>query len=82
MNLPRGSEGQLFVYVFTDRDPRTEDWWGGIDSASPTGPNGAFVPADIQGIEIYNHPSILPDQFDSGRDALCGVVVVWTKWDN
>jgi hypothetical protein len=57
-------------------------WWGGIDTASPTGPNGAFVPADIQGIEIYNHPSILPDQFDSGRDALCGVVVVWTKLEN
>ena len=55
-------------------------WWGGIDAASPTGPDGAFVPADIQGIEIYNHPSILPDQFDSGRDALCGVVVVWTSW--
>jgi len=56
-------------------------WWGGIDTASPTGPDGAFVPADILGIEIYNHPSILPDQFDSGRDALCGVVVVWTKWE-
>ena len=57
-------------------------WWGGIDTASPTGPDGAFVPTDIQGVEIYNHPSILPDQFNSGRDALCGVVVVWTKWEN
>jgi hypothetical protein len=57
-------------------------WWGGIDTSSPTGPDGAFVPADIVGVEIYNHPSILPDQFDSGRDALCGVVVVWTKWEN
>jgi hypothetical protein len=54
-------------------------WWGGIDGASPTGPDGAFVPADIDGIEIYNHPSILPEQFNSGRDALCGVVVVWTR---
>ncbi len=57
-------------------------WWGGIDTASPTGPDGAFVPADILGIEIYDRPSILPDQFDSGRETLCGVVVVWTKWEN
>jgi len=54
-------------------------WWGGIDTSSPTGPDGAFVPADIAGIEIYNHLSILPDQFNSGRDAQCGVIVVWTK---
>ena len=54
-------------------------WWGNIDQSSPNGPDGAFAPGDLEAIEIYNHPSILPDQFDSGRDSLCGVVVVWTK---
>jgi len=54
-------------------------WWGGIDTASPTGPDGAFDPADIVGIEIYDRASDLPAEFDSGLDALCGVVVVWTK---
>jgi hypothetical protein len=54
-------------------------WWGPIDLASPNGPDGALTSADIEGIEIYNHISILPDQFNSGRDALCGVIVVWTS---
>ena len=43
------------------------------------GPDGAFALGDIEAIEVYNHPSILPDQFNSGRDSLCGVVVVWRK---
>ena len=42
-------------------------------------PDGAFALGDIEAIEVYNHPSILPDQFNSGRDSLCGVVVVWRK---
>ena len=54
-------------------------WWGNIDRAGPDGPDGAFALGDIEAIEIYNHPSILPDQFNSGRDSLCGVVVVWRR---
>jgi len=54
-------------------------WWGSVDEASPRGPDLALLPDDIEAIEIYSHPSILPEQFNSGRDALCGVVVVWRK---
>lgn len=54
-------------------------WWGSIDDASPGGPDLALIPDNVEAIEIYNHPSILPDQFNSGPDALCGVVVVWTR---
>ena len=53
-------------------------WWGPIDEAGDSGPDGNFVPSDIEAIEIYNHPSVLPDQFNSGREAQdCGVVVLW-----
>ena len=53
-------------------------WWGPIDGASDSGPDGKFVPSDVEAIEIYNHPSILPDQFNSGKEAQdCGVVVLW-----
>ncbi len=55
-------------------------WWGPIDQASSTGPDDVLLPSDLTAIEMYNHPSILPDQFNSGRDAEeCGVVVVWRK---
>jgi hypothetical protein len=54
-------------------------WWGNIDRAGPDGPDGAFALGDIEAIEVYNHPSVLPEQFNSGRDSLCGVVVVWRK---
>jgi hypothetical protein len=53
-------------------------WWGPLDESSDAGPDGKFVPDEIEAIEIYNHPSILPDQFNSGREAEeCGVVVLW-----
>ena len=53
-------------------------WWGPLDESSDYGPDGKFVPSDIEAIEIYNHPSVLPDQFNSGKEAQeCGVVVVW-----
>jgi hypothetical protein len=55
-------------------------WWGPVDEASDAGPDGKFVPSDIEAIEIYNHPSILPDQFNSGKEAMdCGVIVLWMK---
>jgi hypothetical protein len=55
-------------------------WWGPIDEASATGPDTKIFPRDLEAIELYNHPSILPDMFDSGREAQdCGVVVVWTQ---
>ena len=53
-------------------------WWGPVDEAGDRGPDSRLVPADIEAIEIYNHPSILPDQFNSGKEAQdCGVVVLW-----
>jgi hypothetical protein len=53
-------------------------WWGPIDESGDSGPDGRFVPSDIEAIEIYNHPSVLPDQFNSGKEAQdCGVVVLW-----
>jgi hypothetical protein len=54
-------------------------WWGSIDEVHSAGPDAKLLPTDIQGIEIYNHPTILPEEFDTGRDSLCGVIVVWTK---
>ncbi len=54
-------------------------WWGGIDDASEWGPDGALNPGDVEAIEVYNHTSILPDQFDTGKETLCGVIVVWRK---
>ena len=33
---------------------------------------------DIQGIEVYNGPSDVPGEY-AGRNAGCGVVVIWTK---
>ncbi len=54
-------------------------WWGSIDEVNAAGPDGLLLPNDIQAIEIYNHPSVLPERFDSGNDSLCGVIVVWTR---
>jgi carboxypeptidase family protein len=54
-------------------------WWGDINQASVYGPNGAIAPGDVEAVEIYNHIAIVPEQFNSGRDSMCGVVVVWTR---
>lgn len=40
------------------------------------GPNTPI--RDIQGIEVYNGPSDVPGEF-AGRNAGCGVIVIWTK---
>lgn len=40
---------------------------------------GPFVPiGDIEGLEIYTGASDVPGEF-AGSDAMCGVVVIWTK---
>ncbi len=55
-------------------------WWGPVDEASDRGPDNKFLPDDIEAIELYNHPSILPAMFNSGREAEeCGVVVMWSR---
>jgi len=54
-------------------------WWGSIDDASDRGPDGAFVPDDIAAVEIYRHPSIVPEVFNIGRDIEGGVIVVWRR---
>lgn len=40
------------------------------------GPNTPI--RDIQGLEVYNGPSDVPGEF-AGRNAGCGVIVIWTK---
>ena len=49
--------------------------WGSIDLDG--GPDRELFPSDLEGIEIYS-PTQVPAQFIS-TDAVCGVVVVWTK---
>lgn len=49
--------------------------WGAIDLES--GPDRELFPSDLEGIEIYT-PAQVPPEFSS-TEALCGVVVVWTK---
>ena len=49
--------------------------WGSVDLDG--GPDRELFPSDIEGIEIYT-PSQVPPEFTS-TDALCGVLVVWTK---
>jgi hypothetical protein len=40
---------------------------------------GPFVPVgDIEGLEVYTGASDVPGEF-AGSDAMCGVVVIWTK---
>jgi hypothetical protein len=40
---------------------------------------GPFVPiGDIEGIEVYTGAADVPGEF-AGSDAMCGVVVIWTK---
>ncbi|MFQ5703609.1 MAG: carboxypeptidase-like regulatory domain-containing protein [Gemmatimonadales bacterium] len=53
-------------------------WWGPIDKVGRYGPDYELLPNDMVGIEIYTRQTV-PQRFDSGRDALCGVIVVWTK---
>ncbi len=54
-------------------------WWGSINDASDLGPDGAFAPGDIAAVEIYRHPSIVPEVFNIGRDIEGGVIVVWRR---
>ncbi len=49
--------------------------WGSIDLDG--GPDRELFPSDLEGIEIYT-PAQVPPEFSS-TEALCGVIVVWTK---
>ena len=53
-------------------------WWGRLDSVSETGPDYEILPDEMVGIEIYT-PTLVPPEFDTGRDSACGVIVVWTS---
>lgn len=53
-------------------------WWGTIDEAGPRGPDFELLPEDLTGIEIYLRSEV-PHEFQTGREALCGVIVVWRK---
>jgi hypothetical protein len=49
--------------------------WGSIDLDG--GPDRALFPSDLEGIEVYT-PTQVPPEFATS-DAICGVVVVWTR---
>ncbi len=49
--------------------------WGSIDLDG--GPDRELFPSDLEGIEVYT-PAQVPPEFAS-TEALCGVVVVWTR---
>jgi hypothetical protein len=53
-------------------------WWGSIDEASDMGPDFALLPVTVAAIEVYNKADV-PEEFDTGQDARCGVIVVWRK---
>ncbi len=54
-------------------------WWGSVDEAGATGPDLAFLPSTLVGIEIYT-PTLVPAALKSGRDAeFCGVIGVWRR---
>ena len=54
VNLPVGAEGKRYVYIFTDRDPAVEDYWGGTDALTYL----AFPdwPTDIRN-RVYEGPA-------------------------
>jgi hypothetical protein len=36
-------------------------------------------PSDLEGIEVYAHPTDVPAEFQQGRGSNCGAIVLWTK---
>jgi hypothetical protein len=43
-------------------------------------PLDALEPNEVHGIEVYSGPGTVPSQYASfGRDANCGVILVWTR---
>ncbi|NIM49775.1 MAG: hypothetical protein GTN62_05900 [Gemmatimonadales bacterium] len=53
-------------------------WWGTIDDAGDRGPDFELLPRDLAGVEIYT-AAVVPDEFYTGRESLCGVIAVWRK---
>jgi Carboxypeptidase regulatory-like domain len=63
--------------AFMARAPQCEPvWW--IDGMVVRSFHENTPIRDIYGIEIYRGPGEVPAEF-SGSDAMCGVIVIWTK---
>lgn len=39
----------------------------------------AIHPIHVEGIELYRSPAEIPAQYNTGGDAACGVILVWTR---
>jgi hypothetical protein len=49
-----------------------------MDDVGSSGPDYEIPPKSVMAIEIFSRGQV-PAEFDTGRDALCGVIVVWTE---
>jgi hypothetical protein len=39
-----------------------------------------MMPGDVEGIELYAGPSVVPPQFNNPRSSVnCGLVLIWTR---
>jgi hypothetical protein len=50
---------------------------GGIPS--PDEWQRAIHPIHVEGIEVYRSPAEIPAQYNTGADAACGVILIWTR---
>ncbi len=39
----------------------------------------AIHPIDIEAIEVYRTPAEIPAQYNTGGNAACGVILIWTR---
>lgn len=52
--------------------------WGPVDQVTELGVDVALFPSELEAVEVYRRASELPPEF-GGSDAMCGVIVVWTR---
>jgi hypothetical protein len=60
------------------RDCPPQYW---IDGVMVSGFNiDDMMPGDVEGIELYAGPSVVPPQFNNPRSSVnCGLVLIWTR---
>jgi hypothetical protein len=67
-----------FSRAMMGRDCPPQYW---IDGVMVTGFNiDDMMPGDVEGIELYAGPSVVPPQFNNPRSSVnCGLVLIWTR---